>query len=190
MMVFRRIFQRPRTRITLLFSAVLVLLCFVIVMYPMSTSLLQKTFETHAIVVESRRSEYYILNRNFFEFLSRTSMECFIQVEPDEEWSAEAVVKTKLIDNDASQDAESEQTTGADSANTRFTSPTHVGESPTKYILAYRHFEQLGKTTENLLQLAAVSKTWGRFVVEPGVRNSRFLLKPGLSGTYPFRYLL
>lgn len=176
-MAIRRMFQRPRTRTMLLFSTLLALLCFVIVLYPTPTSVVQKTFQTQSIVVESPRSEYYILNRNFFEFLSRTSMECLIQVQPGEQWSGEAIVKTRLIDNDVSRDEESEETTrSTDSTDI----PNNAGDPfALKYVLAYRHFEQLGKTTENLIQLTAVAKRWGRLVVQPYVQNSRFSLEPG-----------
>ena len=181
-MVFRRIFQRPRTRIVLLFSTVLTILCFVIVLYPMSTSVVQRRFETQSLLLNSRRSEYYVLNRNFFEFLSRTSMECFIQVEPGKEWSDEAIVKTKLIDHDGLQD---EQFTDTETADIYFTNvPKKADDFQKKYVLAYRHFEQLGKTMENLIQLAAVAKRWGRLVIQPDVKNSRFSLEPGIRA-YP-----
>ena len=181
-MAFRRIFQRPHTRTMLLFSIVLALLCFVIVLYPMSTSVVLRNFETQSIVVESRRSEYYVLDRNFFEFLSRTSMECLIQVEPGEKWSGKAVVETKLIDNDVSQ---YEQSAEAETAKADLRDiPRNAGDLQPKYILVYRHFEQLGKTTENLIQLAAVAKRWGRLVVQPDVQNSRFSLEPGFRA-YP-----
>ena len=178
-MLFRRIFQRPRTRTMLLFSIVLSLLCFVIVLYPTSNSddvqSAQRRFETQAIVFESQRREYLVLNRDFFEFLSKTGMECLIQVEPSEDWSREASVKTKLINNDILQDEES---------TTAVLTDTHLKNIPrntsrnfkTKYILVYRHFEQLSKTTENLIQLAAVARRWGRLVVQPNVQNSRFSL--------------
>ena len=180
-MAFRRMFQRPRTRMMLLFSTVLTIFCFVIVLYPMSTSVVQRGFETQSILVNKRRSEYYVLNRNFFEFLSRTSMECLIQVQPGKEWSSEAIVKTKLIDHDKSQDEQF----GADAetAKTDLTIiPTKAQDTQAKYVLVYRHFEQLGKTTENLIQLAAVARRWGRLVVQPDVKNSRFFLEPGFRG--------
>ncbi len=167
----------------LLFSTVLTILCFVIVLYPMSTSVVQRTFETQSMVVEDRRSEYYTLNRHFFEFLSRTSMQCLIRVEPGDEGNGEAIVKTKLIDNDS--ESEDERFTYTETAKTDLrTTPKNVDELPEKYVLVYRHFEQLGKTTENLIQLAAVAKHWRRLVVEPDVQNSRFSLEPGFRA-YP-----
>ena len=185
-MGLRRMCQRPRTRTLLLFSTVLAVLCFVIVFYPTSTSdsAIQKTqFETQsAIVVESRRSEYYVLNQDFFEFLSRTSLECLIQIELDEEGSGEASVKTKLIDNDLTSVKQyvETKTVEGDSVNI----PESAGGLESKYVLVYRHFEQLSKTTENLLQLAAISKRWRRLVVQPDVQNSRFSLEPGFRA-YP-----
>ena len=179
-MAFRRIFRRPRMRTMLLFSTVLAVLCFVIVVYPTSNTAIQKTFETQqsSTIVEGRRKEYYVLNRNFFDFLSSTRLECLIQVEPDEEGIEEASVKTKLIDNDLTTAEQSfekaEMMTKADSINI----PGNSSSFEPKYILVYRHFEQLSKTTENLLQLAAISKRWGRLIVQPDVQNSRFSLEP------------
>lgn len=42
-----------------------------------------------------------------------------------------------------------------------------------KYLFVLSHYEQLGKTTENLLQLAAVATRMKRSVVQPFVRDSR-----------------
>ncbi|XP_028401711.1 uncharacterized protein LOC114524743 [Dendronephthya gigantea] len=183
----RWIFQRPRTRTMLFFSSVLALLSLVVILYPMSmkTTVDERTFETQSVVFKGRRREYYILNRNFFDFLSRTSMECLIQVEPADELSEEAIVRTKLIDNGSSQDDEQSveiDTVKADVTN--IPTSTNTEDSSDKYILVYRHFEQLSKTTENLIQLAAVAKRWGRNVVLPYVKNSRFFLGPEFH-TYP-----
>lgn len=58
-------------------------------------------------------------------------------------------------------------------------SESHVGhkrakaETQLKYLFVLHHYEQLAKTTENLLQLAAAAKTIGRVIVEPFVRDSR-----------------
>ena len=143
--------------------------------------MLKRENEVESIVVENHRSEYYILNREFFDFLTRTSMECLIQIEPGEEWSGEASVKTRLLNIDSSQDEASDDDVKEQSSSI----DTNIHDtSPRKYILPYRHFEQLGKTMENLIQLAAVAKRWQRFVVKPGVQNSRLSLEPSLR-TYP-----
>lgn len=112
-------------------------------------------------------------------------MECLIQVEPGDDLSGEAIVRTKLIDNAAS--GENEQPVEIDMAKadmTNIPTATNIKDSSGKYILVYRHFEQLSKTTENLIQLAAVAKRWGRNVVQPYVKNSRFFLGPEFH-TYP-----
>lgn len=187
-MNFRRAFLRPRTKTVVILSSLLLLLCFVTVMFPSST-VLQTSYETASIVVQSRRSEYYILNRDFFVFLARTSMECHIEVEPGAEWSGEATVRTKLLDSDTTPDDEDTRKeygwTGAINTNGNTNKKAvEPGEGAPKYVLAYRHFEQLGKTTENLIQLAAMAKRLGRQVVQPDVKNSRFSLSPG-SRSYP-----
>lgn len=52
-----------------------------------------------------------------------------------------------------------------------------------KFLFVLHHYEQLTKTTENLLQLAAVAEQTGRVVVEPLVRDSRMCgLPDGWSG--------
>ena len=52
-----------------------------------------------------------------------------------------------------------------------------------KFLFVLHHYEQLTKTTENLLQLAAVAKQIGRVIVEPFVRDSRMCGLPyGWSG--------
>ena len=52
-----------------------------------------------------------------------------------------------------------------------------------KFIFVLHHYEQLSKTTENFLQLAAVAKQFGRVIVEPFVRDSRMCGLPyGWSG--------
>ena len=42
-----------------------------------------------------------------------------------------------------------------------------------KYLFIFQHYEQFGKTTENLLQLCSIAAYGGRTVVEPFVRDSR-----------------
>ena len=42
-----------------------------------------------------------------------------------------------------------------------------------KFLFVLHHYEQLAKTTENLLQLAAVARSTGRVIVQPYVRDSR-----------------
>ncbi|XP_032243328.2 uncharacterized protein LOC5517427 [Nematostella vectensis] len=49
----------------------------------------------------------------------------------------------------------------------------------TKFILVLHHYEQLGKATENLLQLCAMAKEMERMVVQPFVRDSRMCGLPG-----------
>ena len=52
-----------------------------------------------------------------------------------------------------------------------------------KFLFVLHHYEQLSKTTENFLQLAAVAKQIGRVIVEPFVRDSRMCGLPyGWSG--------
>lgn len=52
-----------------------------------------------------------------------------------------------------------------------------------KFLFVLHHYEQLSKTTENLLQLAAVAKQIERVIVEPFVRDSRMCGLPyGWSG--------
>ena len=52
-----------------------------------------------------------------------------------------------------------------------------------KFLFVLHHYEQLTKTTENLLQLAAVARQIGRVIVEPFVRDSRMCGLPyGWSG--------
>lgn len=99
-------------------------------------------------------------------------MECLVQVEMGEEWSGEATVKTKLIDKEYSEIDQSSETE-MENVPRNFESL-----KMTKYILVYRHFEQLSKTTENLIQLAAIARRWERYVVQPDVQNSRFYFEP------------
>lgn len=52
-----------------------------------------------------------------------------------------------------------------------------------KFLFVLHHYEQLTKTTENLLQLAAVAEQIGRVIVQPFVRDSRMCGLPyGWSG--------
>ncbi|XP_078354455.1 uncharacterized protein LOC144639071 [Oculina patagonica] len=62
------------------------------------------------------------------------------------------------------------------------TSPPVVKTS-LRFLFVLHHYEQLSKTTENFLQLAAVAKQIGRVIVEPFVRDSRMCGLPyGWSG--------
>ncbi|XP_078353500.1 uncharacterized protein LOC144638178 [Oculina patagonica] len=59
----------------------------------------------------------------------------------------------------------------------------HGAKHNLKFLFVLHHYEQLTKTTENLLQLAAVAKQIGRVIVEPFVRDSRMCGLPyGWSG--------
>lgn len=161
--------------VSLLFTVVFIF--YFNILYQKNARLTSPIFESKSIVVESNRREYYILNKEFFEFLSRTSMECLIRVEPDELWNGEARVRTKLIDNHILYDEHSSTVSNNLTVKDLENIPTHRSEtSERKYILVYHHFEQLGKTTENLLQLAALAGDWSRIVVEPEVKNSRFYM--------------
>ena len=52
-----------------------------------------------------------------------------------------------------------------------------------KFLFVLSHYEQLGKTTENLFQLAAVAENMKRSVVQPFVRDSRMCgLQAGVFG--------
>lgn len=59
------------------------------------------------------------------------------------------------------------------------TQNTHAIKSTTKFLYVLHHYEQLGKATENLVQLCAIAKQMGRFIVEPFVRDSRMCGVPG-----------
>lgn len=48
-----------------------------------------------------------------------------------------------------------------------------------KFLFVLHHYEQLGKATENLVQLCALAKQMGRTVVQPFVRDSRMCGVPG-----------
>lgn len=52
-------------------------------------------------------------------------------------------------------------------------------KSTSKFLFVLHHYEQLGKATENLVQLCAIAKQMNRFIIEPFVRDSRMCGVPG-----------
>ena len=177
----------------LAFTSFLLLLCVISVMLPSTSVSVVRRQTLHQaesqIVFGNPRQEYYILNVEFFEFLARTSMECLIQVEPAEEWDGEATVKTTMLDSSpelvgTAESANDEPDDKRRQGSRIVAAKNGLGALPPKYVLAYRHFEQLGKTMDNLIQLAAVAKHWQRYVVKPNIQQSRLSLEKGF-GAYP-----
>lgn len=130
------------------------------------------------MLVKPRR-EYHNLNEGFFKFIESTGTGCHIQVELTEEWDVEASVIMTFDNGLSSDNNEETESSLIAPANNRLSL-----ELPRKYIMVYRHFEQLGKTMENLIQLTAAAKHWGRDVVKPNVQSSRLSSETG-RGVYP-----
>ena len=68
---------------------------------------------------------------------------------------------------------EQPQGNGIQTLNNTSEKGEHVPNDERKFLFVLHHYEQLAKTTENLLQLAAVAGRIGRVIVEPFVRDSR-----------------
>lgn len=59
------------------------------------------------------------------------------------------------------------------------TQPSPEIKLNSKFLFVLHHYEQLGKATENLVQLCAIANEMGRTVVQPYVRDSRMCGVPG-----------
>ncbi|XP_032239804.2 uncharacterized protein LOC116619277 [Nematostella vectensis] len=84
---------------------------------------------------------------------------------------------SNLVPKIRGQNLQSDQLTGADSQNVDNKAARNTHRQ--KYLFVFRYYEQLGRATNNLLELASWAKHRNSIVVAPFVNNSRMSGLPG-----------